>query len=169
MNRSLSEYLPFGKAPTVILAVTILAAAYLAVNPVPEPDSTLRLWTFARNHYLAYLQGTPSFEAAHPGTRLEIQLVHGDAVSRRLRAAFWADLDVPDLVEVGIDRAASFFRGPVDDVGFIDLTPRVVFPLTELGARQFSDAVSQAPVAVNGDSLVIDMDGLNARFVTLTD
>lgn len=123
MNRSLSEYLPFGKAPTVILAVTILAAAYLAVNPVSEPDSTLRLWTFARNHYLAYLQGTPSFEAAHPGTRLEIQLVHGDAVSRRLRAAFWADLDVPDLVEVGIDRAASFFRGPVDDVGFIDLTP----------------------------------------------
>ena len=46
---------------------------------------------------------------------------------------------------------------------------RVVFPLTELGARQFSDAVSQAPVAVNGDSLVIDMDGLSARFVALTD
>ena len=44
-----------------------------------------------------------------------------------------------------------------------------MFPLTELGARQFSDAVSQAPVAVNGDSLVIDMDGLSARFVALTD
>ena len=52
-----------------------------------------------------------------------MQLVHGDAVNSRLRAAFWADLDVPDLVEVEISRAGSFFRGPAEDVGFIDLMP----------------------------------------------
>jgi len=59
----------------------------------------------------------------HPGTQLDIQLVHGDAVTSRLRAAFWADLDVPDLVEVEINSAGAFFRGAIEDVGFVDLTP----------------------------------------------
>ena len=61
-----------------------------------------------------------------------------------------------------------------DETLFVDLKvdgrDRVLYLLnTGADSRQFSDAVSQAPVAVNGDSLVIDMDGLSARFVTLTD
>ena len=83
----------------------------------------MRLWTFARNHSVPYQQATPSFEAKYPGTKLDVQLVHGNAVTSRLRAAFWADLDVPDLVEVEISAAGSFFRGRPDDVGFIDLLP----------------------------------------------
>jgi len=140
VNRSLSDYFPFGKAPTVLLAVTLVAGAYLGLNPIHDSEATLRLWTFARQHCQAYVDATPAFEAAHPGTKLEIQLVHGDAVSRRLRAAFWADLDVPDLVEVPIDRAASFFRGPVEDVGFMDLQPY-------LQASGFGDRIVQTRLA----------------------
>ena len=121
--RSLGEYFPFGTAPAILLAITLLAGLYLAFNPVPQSGATLRLWTFARPHAISFQKAVPSFEAKHPGTTLEVQLVHGEAVTSRLRAAFWANLDVPDLVEVAIDRAGSFFRGPPEDVGFIDLFP----------------------------------------------
>jgi arabinosaccharide transport system substrate-binding protein len=52
-----------------------------------------------------------------------LELVHQQAVTNRLRAAFRADLDVPDIVEVEITRAGSFFTGPTEDIGFVDLTP----------------------------------------------
>ena len=122
-DRSLEDMLPFGKAPALILLITMGAGFYLAFHPVSEQRATMRFWTFARNHSVPYQKATPSFEAKHPGTTLDVQLVHGEAVTSRLRAAFWADLDVPDLVEVEISRAGSFFRGPPEDMGFIDLMP----------------------------------------------
>ena len=115
--------LPFGKAPALILLITVVAGFYLAFHPVSEQRATMRFWTFARNHSVPYQKAAPSFEAKHPGTTLDVQLVHGEAVTSRLRAAFWADLDVPDLVEVEISRAGSFFRGSPEDMGFIDLMP----------------------------------------------
>ncbi|NKB67420.1 MAG: extracellular solute-binding protein [Candidatus Latescibacteria bacterium] len=123
MLSRLEEYLPFGKAPIIILLVTLAAGLFLLFQPVPDNTATMRLWTFARNHAIPYQEATPAFEAKNPGTKLDVQLVHGEAVTSRLRAAFWADLDVPDLVEVEIGRAGSFFRGPVEEVGFIDLLP----------------------------------------------
>lgn len=122
-DRSLDDVLPFGKAPALILLITVVAGLFLVFNPVSENKATMQLWTFARNHSVPYQKATPSFEAKHPGTTLDVQLVHGNAVTSRLRAAFWADLDVPDLVEVEISSAGSFFRGTAEDVGFIDLLP----------------------------------------------
>ena len=72
----------------------------------------------------------------------ELMLLHGLLIAHlRRRSApdhtaalflrLWAEeadwllarLDVPDLVEINFNRAGTFFRGPVDDVGFVDLTP----------------------------------------------
>ena len=122
-GKTFKEYFPFGKAPTIILVITLLAALFLAFNPVEKNAGTLRFWTFARNHAVPYQKAAPAFEAKHPGVKLDVQLVHGEAVTSRLRAAFWADLDVPDMVEVEISSAGSFFRGPIEEVGFIDLIP----------------------------------------------
>jgi arabinosaccharide transport system substrate-binding protein len=123
--RDWMDGVPLGLAPMVMLAVLVLAGAWLLANPVPKKTATLRLWTFTHIHADAYRQAAPAFEAKHPGVKVDIQLVHGDAVTSRLRAAFWAGLDVPDLVEVEISRAGSFFRGPVEEVGFLDLTERL--------------------------------------------
>ncbi|MCC6441965.1 MAG: extracellular solute-binding protein [Armatimonadetes bacterium] len=119
------RYFPYGKAPLVILTATLAAALYLATHPVAKTQATLRYWTFAKTHYDAYKAVIPAFEKKHPGVKVDLQLVSGTAVTSRLQAAFWADLDVPDLVEVEISSAGSFFRGPIQDVGFIDLTGRL--------------------------------------------
>ena len=121
--RSATDSFPFGLAPFIIFAVGLTATGWLALHPVPKHTATLRLWTFADIHATAYQKAVPSFEAKHPGEKVDVQLVSGVAVTSRLRAAFWADLDVPDLVEVEISSAGTFFRGREEDIGFIDWTP----------------------------------------------
>jgi arabinosaccharide transport system substrate-binding protein len=118
----LADWFPFGKAPFIILLVVLVSGGWLLVHPIKRTEATLRFWTFADTHYYAYLNAKPSFEAAHPGRTVDLQFVHGQAVTTRLRAAFWANLDVPDMVEVEISSAGSFFRGPPEDIGFEDLT-----------------------------------------------
>ncbi len=124
--------LPIGPAPALLLVVLILSAGWMLFRPpgvvrsvVAEDETVLRMWTFARMHRDDYLEAVPAFEAAHPGVRVQIDLVHGRAVTSRLQAAFWADLEVPDLVEVEISSVGMFFRGPIKDIGFMDLTDRL--------------------------------------------
>jgi arabinosaccharide transport system substrate-binding protein len=116
---------PFGAAALCILTLSVLSGAWLALHPVQQKTSTLTLWISAPEHQKSYLDAVPSFEAAHPGVTVDVQLVGPQAVTTRLQAAFGSDLDVPDLVEVPIDFAGSFFRGPIEHVGFADLTDRI--------------------------------------------
>lgn len=116
---------PFGKAALSIFFIAVLSGTWLLTHPVTKKTATITFWTFAKPHYEAYREAIPSFEAAHPGVKVDLQLVSGTAVTSRLRAAFWSDLDVPDLVEVEISSAGSFFRGPLQHVGFVDLTDRL--------------------------------------------
>lgn len=120
--RNIIENFPYGKAPFIILLITLVAAGWLFVHPIPGKTANLRVWTFAYTHSDAYKKVIPSFEAKHKGVKVDLQLVHIDAVTRRLQSAFWADLDVPELVEVEISFAGMFFRGPLEDIGFMDLT-----------------------------------------------
>ena len=118
---------PFGKAAFSILLLTILAWAALAFdNRRPDKPSTLTYWTFTKEHYDNYKKLIPEFEKTHPGVTVDLQLVSNNALASRLQAAFLADLDVPDICELEIGSAGTMFRGPVKDIGFIDLKPRLV-------------------------------------------
>ena len=139
--RSQADGLPFGLAPFIIFLMVVVSGGWLLFHPIRQSTATLRLWTFANTHAAAYEKAVHpdpnfpgrSFEEKFRGYRfpdgrkidvtVDVQLVHGVAVTSRLRAAMWSDLDVPDLVEVEISSAGSFFRGPVEEVGFVDLTP----------------------------------------------
>src|SRR5579862_7338737 len=116
---------PYGRAALTILILALISGICLALNPTPPKTATLTMWTFAKPHYEAYLNAAKTFEAENPGVKVDVQLVSGDAVTARLQAAFWANLDVPDVVEVEISSAGSFFRGPLEHIGFADLTDRV--------------------------------------------
>src|SRR5690348_4369725 len=107
---------PFGTAVLCILVMAVFSGAWIALHPIERTYSTLTFWTFAPTHFEAYKEAVPSFEKAHPGVKVDVQLVSGAAVTSRLQAAFWSDLDVPDLVEVPIDFAGTFFRGKLENV-----------------------------------------------------
>ena len=116
---------PYGRAALSILVLAVVSGLWLMVAHTAPKTTTLTMWTFAKPHYEAYVEAAKSFETLHPGIKVDVQLVSADAVTTRLQAAFWANLDVPDVVEVEISNAASFFRGPLSHIGFSDLTDRI--------------------------------------------
>jgi ABC-type sugar transport system, periplasmic component len=116
---------PFGRAALSLLVLSLFTGAWLAVHPAGTKSATLTLWVFSKEHRAAYLNAIPSFERSHPGVTVDCQLVANNALGPRLQAAFLADVDVPDLVEIEISQAGAFFRGPIEHVGFADLTDRL--------------------------------------------
>ena len=128
---TVKDIFPFGLAPFIILVLTVLSGLFLlTVTVVRPPEAThadLSMWTFARQHYVAYEKARPAFERKH-SVKLDLQSVHGDAVTQRLRAAWWSGLNLPDVVEVEISRAGSFFRGPADHILFHELNDFLTRP-----------------------------------------
>jgi len=121
-----NQWVPIGLAPSVILILGLISGLLLlaqARGGAPRPD--LVFWTFAVPHYNAALRTTPAFEEAED-VNVKPQHVHGSAVTRRLRAAYAAGIKLPDLVEVEITPVGSFFRGPTEEIPFIDLKPRLI-------------------------------------------
>ncbi|MCY3018374.1 MAG: extracellular solute-binding protein [Planctomycetota bacterium] len=113
---------PPGKAPLAILIMAVVSGVLLLVFPAPKREGNLQVWTFADSHFRAYQKVVPQFEERHPGVKVDLQYVHGRAVTSRLRSAFASDLPVPDLLETEISSAGTFFLGPLEDIGFVDLT-----------------------------------------------
>lgn len=116
---------PFGNAALAILVMALLAGSWLAAHPAGKRDATLTLWVFAKEHRENYLNVLPTFLAKHPGVTVDIQLVANNTLAARLQAAMVADVDVPDMCEIEITQAGTFFRGPLQSVGFLDLTDRI--------------------------------------------
>jgi len=127
--------LPLGLAPLVIVVATLLSGLYLLVvpgRPAPPkagadstPATVLRVWTFAAEHRNSYLAAKPGFERAHPGVIIDPKQFDMLTVTNRLRSAMWSLSDVPELVDIEISTAGTFFRGPSEQIGFLDLRPRL--------------------------------------------
>lgn len=114
---------PVGGAPLLLLAALMLSGTALAIAPARQAAGSLVFWVLAGGHCATYDAAAPAWEARHPDESVSVQLVHLSAVTQRLRSAFWTGGNVPDLVEVEITLAGSFFRGPIDQIGFLDLKP----------------------------------------------
>jgi arabinosaccharide transport system substrate-binding protein len=115
---------PYGAAAFCFLVCAIVSGIWLSFHGVKKTDADLTFWTFAKPHAESYRKLIPIFEKEHH-CKVDLQLVAQSVVGQRLEAAFWANLDVPDLVEINSGDVGTFFRGPLQDVGFSDLTDRI--------------------------------------------
>ena len=120
------ESFPYGKAPFWLMVsaiASLLLVAWLRLGRAERrPDLVLAL--SAPNHVAAYRAVEQKFEREH-GIEVALQLVHQRALTTRLQNAMLAGTAVPDLVELPFDAMRYFGRGPVQDVGFVDLTERL--------------------------------------------
>jgi arabinosaccharide transport system substrate-binding protein len=123
---------PYGRAPLwltlIALASTVLVVVTQGFGAAKKAD--LVLATFAENHMVAYRQAAEVFEKRR-GVRVSVELVHSRALQTRLQNAMLAHTEVPDLVELLAGDIAYFTRGPLADVGLVDMTER----LTREGLR----------------------------------
>ncbi len=112
----------YGKAPTFILLVAVATGIGVLITHrrYASPRADLVLMTHAKLHADVYLAKLPEFEKKY-GVKVDVQVMEQQALRTRLLAAFAAGTPVPDLVEIPQD-AALFLRGPVRDIGFLDIT-----------------------------------------------
>lgn len=120
------DWFPYGKAPLVILLTALVSGAVIAAlglrRAAEKPDLVFAI--YAKNHEEAYRAVLPEFEKRH-GVKVSLQLVDSRALQSRLQSALQTGAAVPDLVEILEGAMGYFTRGPLADVGLLDLTPRL--------------------------------------------
>lgn len=125
-SASMIEKYPYGKAPFWILVLalvsTVLVVFTRKAKSEERPDLIFAI--FAAPHLESYKRMVPAFERKH-GVDVSLQLVNIQALKTRLQNAMLAGADVPDMVEIVEGTMGYFTRGPLSDVGFVDLTERL--------------------------------------------
>ncbi len=136
------ENFPYGKAPFwlgVLALGSLLGVVWVQYGGAREkPDLVLAL--SAPNHVAAYRAVEERFEREH-GIKVALQLVNARALTTRLQNAMLAGTEVPDLAELPADAMRYFGRGPLKDIGFVDLTER-------LSAEGYRDRLVEARLSL---------------------
>ena len=118
-----TDNFPLGKGPMVMLILFLISAVFI-LAPSEESSKNLEFWIFANTHYEEYQARVPIFEARYPD--VNVQLINlGGTLHDQLLTAMLSDFGAPDVVEVEINAIGRFLKGAIDEVGFVDLRPRL--------------------------------------------
>ena len=117
---------PYGKAPLAILILAVASGAYVLIGAARHEARRPQIVyaTFSKEHATAYRSVIAPFEQKH-GVQVQFQVVEQRALQGRLQSALQVGAAVPDVVEVLDGTMGIFTKGPIDAVGFLDLTDRI--------------------------------------------
>lgn len=116
--RELTDRYPPGLMVIVVLA---LVSSLIVVFQSPEEFEGIELWVFAQNHLDLYQSVIDEWNETETPP-LKVQLIAYQALERRIMSAFFAGTPVADLVEVERGIGPRAWRGPLEAVGYTDLT-----------------------------------------------
>lgn len=130
----------------LIIAIAVVSTIMLALaKPAPKPEATM--WTFARMHALMY---DPLVTEWNKRSSPQVQVLQLGlpAIERRMLASFFSNTPCADLMEVERRAVARAFAGPIEAVGFVDLTDRLAKDglLQEINTPSFSPWSSRGRV-----------------------
>src|ERR1051325_7961518 len=114
---------PYGKAALLILLGSLLSALWLTTldhSPRGDRKPDIVFATFTKEHARAYRPAIARFEKEN-NVRIQLQVVNDRALQSRLQSALQVGADVPDMVELMDGTMGIFTKGPIQDVGFVDL------------------------------------------------
>lgn len=117
----LREAIPLGLL--VILVLAGVSTAYVLLRPAKDPEGRV-LWTFVRQRPEVYRELIEGWDL-QGADRMRVELVEYSALRRRLQSGFFSGTPLADIVEVERTMASSTWRGPLEAVGFVDLTERL--------------------------------------------
>jgi arabinosaccharide transport system substrate-binding protein len=103
----------------------LMLASSLAICFVPTArKSGLVLWTFARPHFALYEPVCEAWNRDHT-PKLNVFQLGLRALEQRMLSSFVTATPSADLIEVERGVVGGAFSGPLEDVGFVDLTDRM--------------------------------------------
>ena len=122
-TRGISRLEAMSSGAIVMIALALISGAVLAFAPQRE-KKPVQFWTFARMHTLMYAPLIEQWNQERP-EGVDMTLFSWVALERRMMSAFMSQTAVADLIEVERAIAGRAFAGPLDAVGFVDLTDRL--------------------------------------------
>jgi len=132
----------------VVLLVLAVASSLVVLRRPPTPREGAPFWIFARDHYTTYAPFVERWNATRPDYPVDLQLLQFQVLERRMLSAFLSGTPVADLIEVERAVAGRAFTGPLDRVGFLDLTDRLAEAglLTGINEPSFSPWTSRGRI-----------------------
>lgn len=148
LKKRLTDFLGITTPAVWVLLVLSLGAAAIVLPRPSSQHKGMKLWLFNKGHQQVYNVVAADWNRVQPTPASTVQtlLIDGPALERRLLSAFMSGTPVADLVETERSVGAKTFTGPVDDIGFVDITDR----LREEGLMDAINAPSFAPWTSRG-------------------
>lgn len=107
----------------IIALLALVSGAAVVLAPVPDRPG-LELWIFSLEHRRMYGPVAERWEAK-TGEPVNVSVFGLSALSRRVMGGFFAGVETADAIEVERQMIGPMFAGPVDSIGFMDLTDRI--------------------------------------------
>lgn len=130
----------------VILTIAIVTSIWVASLKAEEIKG-IPFWLSATAHHQAYMPLVEQWNKDNPANRrIGMTQLHSRALERRMLAGFLSGTPVADIIETHLGVVAKSFLGPVEEIGFADLTDR----LHEEGIYEQINEPSFAPYTSRG-------------------
>lgn len=129
-----------------VIVMAVLSSVAVWFWPT-GPQAQRSMWTFAQPHFRMYEPIVQKWNREHTPT-IDMKLIGLVALERRMLGAFMSGTPSADLLEVERRIAARSFTGPLDAVGFVDLTDRLRSEglLDEINSPSFGPWVSRGRI-----------------------
>ena len=123
--RSFIESSGLGIGAWIIIALAAVSSVLLALRP-PRSTPGMQMWLRTRNHYQLYEPVAEEWNRTkHDRQPVQLHLLSDQALERRMLAGFLGSTHTADLIELERNLAGTCFAGPLEDIGFVDLTDRL--------------------------------------------
>lgn len=131
----------------VIAALFVISGFALLFSQISRPDA-IEMWVFSPEHQLMYLPMIKEHQGELDSDELPIKLslLSIAAIKSRMMSGFFGGLPTADLIEVERATVGQAFMGPVDAIGFRDLTDQ----LKSEGLLEVFNPPSLSPWSVDG-------------------
>lgn len=107
----------------IICGLALASSIAVLAWPIPHPEG-LEFWIFSRSHQNLYVAKVEQWNRGH-SPKVNMSLLSNEALQQRMLASFLTDTPAADLIEVERNFVPQVFTGPIEDVGFVDLTDRL--------------------------------------------
>jgi len=108
----------------VVVLAALVTSAIVIVLPDEEPKG-VQFWVFSIIQRDSYVEKVAEWNHAHPEKPFSMTLLSGPTLERRVLSGFLTGTPVADLIEIHEGLFPKAFLGPLDQIGFLDITDRL--------------------------------------------
>lgn len=149
--RNIFEKYPLGLIAVIFVAIVSSLLIWMRASKV---KSDIEMWVFNHEQQALFLAVAEDWNADEGLPTVDVQQVEQRSLSRRMLSSFFSGTPMADLILAERTIASQAWRGPVEAIGFVDVTDL----LEAEGLRQRINAPSFAPWTVKGRVYGLPMD-----------